>query len=209
MKSIFLAGEDDVTKACIKKIIYHCDPETVIITDLPARGGQLKSLINQFNRLSLDNPVILLTDLDNNSCPPELISKLFQGIVKEPDFVFNIACDEAESWLMADKENFCNYFGIPIQAIPGIVNIGSALRPYHELGFPVKSSFYLVNNIIPLSNQDKTIKMMAPAKGSYKGPEYNSAITPFITNHWNIENASVNSDSLRKCVSRITRTLLS
>jgi len=209
MKSIILAGEDAVTKTCLRKIINHCDPETIVLNELPARGGQLKSLINNLNKLSIDIPVILLTDLDNNDCAPSLKSTLLQGIEQNNNFIFNIACDEAEAWLMSDKKNFSKYFKIPISSIPQKSNMGNRRKPYYELDFKYKSSLFLVNEVIKKSKDEKLIKMMTPDKGSYKGPEYNTAILPFINSSWDIEQAKLNSDSLTKTVDRINRFLIS
>lgn len=207
MKSIYLAGEDDVTKACLKKIVLNYAPQTQIITELPARGGQLKSLITNFNRLAEDNPVLLLMDLDNNNCAPHLKEESFKGLTQSNNFIFNIACDEAESWLMADIKTFSDYFKVPVGLIPAPKNIGSILRPYKELDFKYKSSLFLVMELIIHSTDSTFIKMMVPKKGASKGPEYNRAILPFIENHWNIEHARTNSESLDRAVKRIANFL--
>ena len=62
----------------------------------------------------------------------------------------------------------------------------------------------MVNEIIPHSRIKEFKDQMIPQNGAKKGKEYNSALTPFIENHWNIENACQNSDSLNRMVKRIS-----
>lgn len=88
---------------------------------MPARGGQIKHKISEPNRLSSSKPVILLTGLDVTQCPPMLKNSLLANQEQNDDFILNIAVDEAEAWLMADREGFAEYFGIPISEIPNAV----------------------------------------------------------------------------------------
>jgi len=209
MESIYVAGEDDVTKACIKKIISHCAPNSKIITELPARGGQLKSSIEKFNNLSLTSPVILLMDLDASTCAPQLKTECFKGIDQSENFIFNIACDEAEAWLMSDRKTFSKYFKVPVDMIPSVGNMGTRLKPYKELSFKYKSSLFLTTELILKSTDGNYIKMMKPKTGASKGPEYNMAIIPFINDHWNIDEARLNSDSLNKTILRVEKYIQS
>jgi hypothetical protein len=203
MKSVFLAGEDDVTKACLRRLISTYSPQTVISGELPGRGGEIKSLISNFNELSKEYPVLLLVDLDNNGCAPSLKESYLNGIQQTENFIFNVAYDEAEAWLMADKTNFSTYFKFPEKLIPSRTNVGTRRRPYHELDFKYKSSLFLVKELMAKSMDQNLIKMMVPKYDSYKGPEYNSAIIPFINEHWNIEEARLNSDSLNRTILRL------
>ena len=110
---VYIVGEDIVTYSIIKRTLAYCSTDFEIIAELPARGGQVKSKISEFNKLSEFNPVVLLIDLDNDSCAPQLISRLVKN--KHNDFIFNIAVDEAEAWLMADREGFASYFKIKLR----------------------------------------------------------------------------------------------
>lgn len=198
----YIVGEDDATKTIIKKILEYCGGVD-IITELPVRGGRIKEFIRNYNNLSFTSPVILLTDLDNNSCAPEFIRKL--GIeTRNVDFVVNIAVDEAEAWLMADRDNFAKYFQIDISTIPQSSRIRmNGPREVTELDFPYKSSLYLTRQIMPTSRNQILKEQMIPVDGAVKGKEYNSAIKPFITDSWNIDIARTNSDSLNRMIVRI------
>jgi hypothetical protein len=112
---IFIVGEDPVTYAIIKRVLVYCSDEFEIISELPARGGQIKSKITEFNNLSSNYPVILLMDLDNNGCAPQYVKDLIPN--KNEKFILNVAVDEAEAWLMADRNGFADYFRIKLDDI--------------------------------------------------------------------------------------------
>ena len=86
---VYIVGEDPVTYSIIKKVISYFSNEIEIISELPARGGQIKSKIEEFNKLSAAFPVILLTDLDAVICAPELVRQLVPNN-KNEKFVFNV-----------------------------------------------------------------------------------------------------------------------
>lgn len=109
---LYIVGEDEATRSIIYKIIEFCQFDNVtILGELPARGGQIKQQMNNFNKLSFVYPVVLLTDLDNADCPPSLIQS-WNIENKSSNLIINIAIDEAEAWLMADRENFSKYFQV-------------------------------------------------------------------------------------------------
>lgn len=200
---VYIVGEDDATKEIIRKVINYCGNKIQIITELPARGGQLKSKIHEFNSLSKSYPVILLTDLDNYDCPATLI-KSWNIVDKSEGFMINIAIDEAEAWLMADRESFAKYFYVNENLIP--TSHKTKLNGPHyttEMNFPYKASLYLNSRIIPESESDSIRKQMLPANGAVKGKEYNVIVIPYIRNYWDVEKAMSNSDSLRRMVDKI------
>lgn len=171
---------------------------------MPARGGEIKHKISELNRLSRSKPVILLTDLDATQCPPMLKNRLLANQEQNEDFILNIAVDEAEAWLMADREGFAEYFGIPISEIPNAApqRMGGR-KPLTEMEFPCKSSWMFTHILISKSSKDE-LKQQIEAKGTAtKGKEYNPAVVPFIKNAWSIDNAMQNSDSLTRMVRRL------
>jgi len=199
---VYIVGEDAVTFTIIEKILTYCSDGFKVITKLPARGGQIKSKIAEFNKLSKSNPVVLLTDLDAYSCAPQMIEQLIEA--KNNDFIFNIAVDEAEAWLMADREGFASYFKIKIEDMPSAYQTKQGGRkPLTEMKFVYKSSMYLTHELIQKSKSSEYIRQLTPKKNAAKGPEYNGCILPFIQNVWNIDSARQNSDSLNRMILRI------
>ncbi len=199
---VFIVGEDDVTKTIIQRLLNFCSNEYSIIAALPARGGKIKSLIENFNILSQTNPVVLLTDLDTYDCPPTLLNRWFGSTPRNSNFLVRVAIDEAEAWLMADREGFAKYFKVPVEKIPTSRLLYPRRPSNREMDFPYKSSLYLMREIIPFTSNNEFITTMVAVDGISKGPEYNSTILPFI-NSWNIDNACNHSTSLQRTVNRL------
>ena len=198
---VAIVGEDQATREILNRLINHVGG-IIVKQEFPARGGRIKSLVPNFNNLSLTRPVLLLTDLDQFSCAPELLSEWFRNSVRNPDFHVRVAVDEAEAWLMADREGFSRYFEVPLDLIPNPI-VRSRLKPHiYEMNFPFKSSFYLMTRIIPHSRSKTIRENLLPKSGAKKGILYNSTIVPFIQNHWNIDSATRNSYSLRSTITR-------
>ena len=77
MIGVYIVGEDDVTRHVIYRILSYCGAgRFTVLMELPARGGEIKNKIPNFNQLAMKFPVILLTDLDADNCAPELKRKL-------------------------------------------------------------------------------------------------------------------------------------
>ena len=205
---VYIVGEDAVTYSVIKRILYYCSSDFEIEAELPARGGQVKNKITEFNSLSEVHPVILLIDLDNYDCAPLLIEKLLKD--KNKCFIFNIAVDEAEAWLMADRKGFSSYFRVKIEDMPSAHQSKQGGRKaLTEMNFTYKSSMFLTHELIKKSKNSDYIKQLTPKKNAAKGPEYNSCMLPFIQNAWNIDDARNNSDSLNRMILRIENLIIS
>ena len=109
-RGVYIVGEDPVTLAIIQRIIKDYAPHLNIIQSLPARGSQIKSKIGSFNTVANSSPVILLTDLDTDPCAPMAKANLLKGLSSvSPEFVINVAVDEAEAWLLADRDGILEY----------------------------------------------------------------------------------------------------
>lgn len=204
MTGIYIVGEDPVTRAVIKRLLTTYAPTLKIIQTLPARGSEIKSKIPNFNQLSQSNPVLLLTDLDTEDCAPALKKKLLEGIEQHTDFVLNIAVDEAEAWLMADRDNFASFLGVNITDMPlSSQQKQGGSKALSEMRLPIKASYYLTHVLAPQSSKKEIREQIAVTGKSCKGKEYNSALLPFIHQQWDIAAALGNSDSLKRMVDRI------
>lgn len=204
--NVFIAGEDEVTLAIIKRVLSSCSTDYTIIQSLPARGGQVKSKIPELNKLSETHPVVLLIDLDNDACAPLLLTKLIKD--KNKNFIFNIAVDEAEAWLMADREGFASYFMLKTEDVPFACQTKQGGKKLlTEMNFKYKSSMYFTHELIKKSQNIAFIQQITPKKNAAKGPEYNSCMLPFIQHAWNIDNARQNSDSLNRMIVRVEKLI--
>ena len=70
MTFIYIAGEDPVTLAVVRRLVMDYAPNLSILREEPFRGSKLKGMIPQFNQLANSIPVILLGDLDTQDCAP-------------------------------------------------------------------------------------------------------------------------------------------
>ena len=206
MKEIYIVGEDDVTKAVIRRLIQDYAPALSIKGELPARGGQLKSLIKNFNILSADIPVVLLEDLDTEDCAPLARKKLIGTDSQEEDFLINIAVDEAEAWLYADVSNLATYLKVPQAAIPQAkpLKMGGP-HARLEVDTDQKTSRHLTKELILKSTDPELKQRIHSTDDQCKGKEYNPALLPFIEKYWNPEVARQSSYSLHTTIERIKR----
>lgn len=201
---VYISAEDAVTRAVIERLLLYCSPRFKVLKEIPARGGKIKSMISALNKLALSKPVILLTDLDTADCAPQLKEKLLNNEQQSPNFLLNIAIDEAEAWLMADREGFAKYFKIPTDDMPNsaLQKMGG-MKQVLEMSFALKSSMDLTHRLVALSTDEEVKKQIGVHGTACKGKEYNTAIVPFIKNTWDISAAMQNSNSLTRMVNRL------
>ena len=117
--------------------------------------------------------------------------------------MFRFAVDEAESWLLADRPGFATFLGIDINNIPE----PTPLRPREphnlEIRLRYKTSLFMMRELAAISPKAELKRQLTPLDNTSKSSEYNSAILPFIDQHWNVHTAVQNSYSLKKMVQRL------
>ena len=190
--SINLAVEDPPSEEILRKILsqsgcpYH-------VANCLCRGGYgyLKKNIRAFNKAAKSLPFLVLTDLDNSPCPPQMI-KLWLDIPKHPNLLFRIAVREVESWILADRE-----------AVAGFLGTSEKKIPYDTDSLPDPKAF-----LIQLARKSRSRSLredLAPPSGatSKQGPNYNNRIIAFIRNHWDADTASQHSRSSRRALERL------
>ena len=125
---------------------------------------------------------------------------------KQDDFVVNIAVDEAEAWLMADRDNFAAFLGIDTEKMPASSpQKQGGMKACQEMCIPMKASYYLTHNLALQSSKDEIKAQIGSQGRRCKGKEYNTALVPFIEKEWDVEKARVNSDSLDRMIRRLIR----
>lgn len=202
MGNVYIAFEDEITEYVLRRLLKEYTPKATIIKSMPNRGSELKANIDNLNRLANFYPVILLTDSDDG-CAPTTKALLLKGIKQNDNFIINIAYDEVEAWLMADRDNFATFLHIDVNLIPQPQI--SKRRGQHaliETDYGIKASFFLTHKIAPKSTSKEVQKKIAATGTRCKGAEYNSGLKPFI-DIWNIEIAATNSDSLQRMIKRL------
>lgn len=195
-----IAGEDEVTRTVIERLVTEYRKDIIIRTRHPARGGQLKKDGPKYN--AVDFPVFLLTDLDNCDCAPQLIRDWFGETPISNSMLFRVAYDEAEAWLMADREGFSKWLGIDGRLVPE-AQVIDRRKQIFEPRFPYKASLYMMRDLVSKSKRKDLVDGLSPTKGAGKGPAYNATLIPFIRDMWDIQNAAKNSFSLATTIERL------
>lgn len=189
--TVHIVFEDRAQQAVMRKILRSRG----IRPGLPYGGngyGYIEKNISKYNQPSVRMPFFALTDLDNRPiCPGRLVENWLGESTPRPHLVFRVAVNEVETWLMADRENFQNYFGIPPGNIPQDVE-----------NIPDPKQFFF--NIIRRASEKGDIKRdILPTGNARIGPLYNEHLEQFTYRFWNINTASHNSRSLNKTIDRI------
>lgn len=108
--------------------------------------------------------------------------------------VFRIAVREIEAWLLADQRSFARYFSVPPVRIPN--DPEAILRPKE----------FLVNLV--RRSRSRTVRDdVVPREGSKTqvGPGYAGRMIEYASTVWSPHEASVRSDSLKRCLDRLSR----
>lgn len=202
---VYIGGEDQVTKLIAKKIVSSILPNANIeFEDVSPRdyGAKALSKIDQMVKLGETYPTICVFDSDAN-CSVTLLKEHTTNGWKSRRCAINIAVDEAESWLLADREGFSRFFGIDIENIPklsdGQTEISSLI--------PYKTSLYILQKLIPLSKNKLYSQELACIERNKKPTNYNTYFQAFINTAWDINNARNNSAILNRAIVRCTAAL--
>ena len=119
MIPINIACEDPLSEAVALKLLEGSKNEFIVGAVYRKNGKTyLKQKVNGFNNASKGMPYFFLVDLDNDLCAPELISSWLGVQTKNPNFIFRVAVEEIEAWILADIENFSSFFGINTDSLP-------------------------------------------------------------------------------------------
>lgn len=120
-------------------------------------------------------PFIILTDLDNDDCPPGLLNRwLPHG--RNSNLVLRIAVREVEAWLLADRKRFAEFLGVAVSRLPQ--------RP-DECDDP---KMFLVNLARGSRLREIRDDLIPTPLGTNKvGKNYVGQLIRFVTTKWCIE----------------------
>jgi hypothetical protein len=186
---INLVFEDSLGESVLIRLLAHSRRDYLVGYRYNAGGfGWIKKRIDGFNHAAKGMPYLILTDLDRHECPPLLIDQWLTA-TKHPNLLFRIAVREVEAWLLACRELFATFLGVPSDRIPGDVE-----------AIPNPKEF--VVNLARRSRKKKVRVDIAPAPASTArvGPDYNGRLAYFVENLWDPAVAEENCPSLRKTI---------
>jgi len=86
----------------------------------PQSGTGKSNLDRRLNGLNkgaaLGRRVLVLRDLDNAACAPELLQRLLPD--RHPNLLLRIIIPESESWFLADRDAYASFCGVSVTKIP-------------------------------------------------------------------------------------------
>lgn len=191
---ISIVVEDVLSEAILRRIMKQYRNHFSIHVCLGKSGaGYIKKKIGGFNLAAKHSPFLILTDLDQYQCAPDLIRQWIQ-FPKHSNLIFQIAIREVEAWLLADRSNFSQFLGIRIEKIPFEVET-----------IPNPKEF--VVNLAKKSRLRKIREALVPVpKSTAKvGPDYNGTLIQFINNLWNFDAAKIHAPSLNRMTDRLAK----
>jgi hypothetical protein len=194
MISVYVATEDPLSEAVVDRLVQEENQGMQVAVRMGKKGnGYLRTNLRSFNKIARSFPVLLFTDLDRIDCPMSLIEDWHGKIVLRDMLLFRIAVRETEAWLLADRDGFAEFSGVPVHRIPSQPEL---------LNDPKE----VLINIIRCYSKKRTIKAdILPEKGSTAkvGLAYNQALCGFVQGSWSLERAAQSADSLNRARRRL------
>lgn len=194
MTLLYIATEDALSEAVADHLVAKVNHGLQVIVRLRRNGyGYLKKKFPELVQTARKIPVFLLTDLDRIECPPILIDSWSGTAALPSGMLFRVAVREIEAWLLADREGFAAFFGVPLTKLP--------LHP-ETIADPKQ----LMLNLVRRHSKREIKTAILPERGSQAkiGFGYNQMLSRFVAEHWSIERAMMASDSLTRTHRRLT-----
>jgi hypothetical protein len=194
MSGVFVVTEDPLSEAVVDRLVREENQGMQIMVRMGKKGnGYLRENLYSFNEIARSFPVLLFTDLDRVECPMALIEDWRGRIVFHGMLLFRIVVRETEAWLLADREGFAEFSGVPVHRIPSEPEL---------LNDPKE----VLINIIRRYSKNRAIKAdILPVKGSTAkvGLSYNQTLSRFVHESWSLERAAQSADSLNRARRRL------
>ena len=109
---IYLAVEDDLSEWVVRRALSTRPAEYAVGAVFGRTGfGYLKKQAPAFNNAAQHCPFLILTDLDQCPCAPQLIEE-WLGRPRYPNLLLRVAVRELESWLLGDSSGLSHFFGL-------------------------------------------------------------------------------------------------
>lgn len=187
------AVEDFLSEAVVRKLVGEIRPDLTISVVMRKNGrGFIQGRARDLNRTARSVPVFILADLDRpEPCPADLIAS-WLGAPPAANLLFRIAVMEIEAWIMADREAFTSFLGVPLHRIPS--DTDTIAQPKE-----------LIVSLARKSKRKDIRRDLLPAVGGTAaiGPGFNPRLGEFIASRWRAQRAANGSASLRRTIERL------
>jgi len=192
--SWLVATEDRLSESVALRLLAEVNVTVEQTRCLGRQGnGYLLKRLRSLNGSSSNHlKVLMLTDLDQKSCAPTLVSAWFDNISRSENLIFRVAVREVEAWLMADTRSFATFLGVSQALVRS--DVETLADPKRELlKLATRSRARGVRqSLLPAANA-----------AAAQGFGYNDLLCAFVRDAWSARDASRNSPSLLRARRRI------
>lgn len=176
---VSLAVEGVLDEAVLRHLLSQSGRQFTVGACYGKRGKDyLRQNVTRFNYAAAHKPFIILTDLDEEDCPPGLLSRwLPQG--HHANLVLRIAVREVESWLLADRDHLAEFMGIA----------GADIPQWPDGQHDPKA---LLIDLARRSRRRDIREDLVPVPGSTSkvGRNYVGRLIQFVRSAWRVDNAA-------------------
>jgi len=192
---IYLAVEDELSEHIARRALAEQHARYSISAVFRRGGfGYLKKQAPAFNNAAKKTPFLLLTDLDQNICPPALVASWLSG-PKQDNFLLRVAVREMESWLLGDQPGLKSF--LRLKKGPLIPSPEQISDPKAEmLKLSMGSTSRQIREALVWSDKDGRL---------YQGPDYNGTLGGFVSTQWDISRSRKNCKSLEHLFKALQR----
>ncbi|MBF2755024.1 MAG: hypothetical protein ISN29_07170 [Gammaproteobacteria bacterium AqS3] len=185
--------EDALTRIVIEKILQQTDRNYSVVGFTYLSKYSTHSKTADLNRTLKGNRLYLVVANQSASdhCPAGAIEDL--GAPLSPNLLYRFAVMEIESWIMADRENFADYFSVDIRSVPQLPD---------EVPKPREEIVAIARKSRSKSIRDDLIPRHSSISAKI-GPNYGGVLSDFVKQRWNVSNAQKHSPSLKRTCQRL------
>jgi hypothetical protein len=183
---IYLAVEDELSEHVARRVLAYRHVKYSVGAVFRRGGfGYLKKQAPAFNNAARKTPFLLLTDLDQNICPPALVAS-WLSMPKQNNFLLRVAVREIESWLLGDPPGLKSF--LRLKKVPLIPNPEQLSDPKAEvLKLAMGSTSRQIREALVWCNKNGQL---------YPGPDYNGTLGGFVSIQWDVSRSRKNCKSL-------------
>ena len=191
--TVALATEDELSERVGERLLGKVG----LSVDLRLRKdgfGYLKTNVEKFRTLAMQQPVLLLTDLDQTPCPSELLHRWLGRGERPENLVFRVVVREIEAWLLADRKAMTELLG------------DGAARRLPDRPEMVPDAKRILLDLARRAPRDVREQLVQP-KGAIasQGLGYNSLLGKWVMTDWCPERAASNAPSLARARDALQR----
>jgi hypothetical protein len=184
------AVEGDIDEAVLRRVAHGVGIE-ILRTHGKKGKAYLRKNLAAFNHAATHGTWVVLMDLDLDApCAPEFLKSIAEPAA---NLRLRLAIREVEAWLMADSEELARFLAISESIIPR--DPENVLDPKAQ-----------IVSLAARSRQRAIREDMIPSPGSKRvvGRAYTSRMIEYATRYWRPDVAVQHSDSLLRCVKRLS-----